>query len=91
VQPQDGLDDRRFDPMTAAGETFGDPGGLGSPLQVRDVLLAPPAVHGHDGHEPAARDEAHEQQPPLELRHQGGRIGRDHGPGGRAAHTLGPR
>jgi hypothetical protein len=57
-------------------ELIGDPGRLRALLHLRHVLLAPPPVHRHDGDDPAARDEADEQQPPLELRHVAGRIGR---------------
>ena len=91
MQAQDRVDGRRVDPHVRAGELINDPGRLRAPFEADDVLLAPPAVHRDDGHQPAARDEAHEQQPPLELRHQGGRIGRGHRPGSRATHTLAAR
>jgi len=82
VGPQDGLDDGRI--RTASpGELVGDPGGFGTLLELADVLLAPPALHGHDCDEAAAGDDADDQQPPLEFRHVAGRIGR------RTERTLG--
>jgi hypothetical protein len=78
VEPQHGLDRRRVQPLGTAGEPVDDPGGLRLAFEADEVLLAAPAVHRHDGDEPATRDEPDEQQPPLELGHQAGRIG----PGG---------
>ena len=67
----------RVEARVDGGEPLGDPGRLGAPLEVGQVLLATPPVHGHDRHEAAAGHEADEQQPPLEFRHQAGRIGRE--------------
>ena len=75
MRPQHSLDGRRIR-AAAAAELIGDPGGLGTFLELADVLLAPPAVHRHDCDEAAAGDEADDQQPPLEFRHVAGRIGR---------------
>jgi hypothetical protein len=77
MEPQDGLDRGRVHPHLGAGEAIGDPGRLGPSLELDEILLAPPPVHRHDRDEPAARHEADEQQPPLEFRHQPGRIGPD--------------
>jgi hypothetical protein len=74
MRAQDPLDRRRVG-TPAAGELVRDPGGLGALLKLADVLLAPLAVHRHDGDEAAAGDEADEQQPPLEFGHVAGRIG----------------
>ena len=68
-----------IEPRAAAREPLGDPGRLRPPLELADVLLAPPPVHRHDRDEAAAGDEPDEQQPPLEFRHQAGRIGADPG------------
>jgi hypothetical protein len=75
MQAEHRIHRRRVDPLARAGEPLGDPVGLGPPLELPEVLLAPLPVHGRDPDEGAARDEADEQQPPLELRHQPGRIG----------------
>ena len=75
MEPQDGLDRRAGRSDRPPGEPLDDPGRLGPSLELADVLLAPPAVHRHDRDEAAARNEPDEQQPPLEFRHQAGRIG----------------
>jgi len=69
VQSKDGIDGLSIDPLRGIGHAVDDPVRLGSLLELEEVLLASPAVHRHDGDEPAARDEPDEQQPPLELRH----------------------
>jgi hypothetical protein len=76
VGTQDRLDRARVDPTILAREPLRDPGRLGLALDLLEVLLAPPAVHRHDRDEAAARDQTDDEQPPLELRHQPGSIGR---------------
>jgi hypothetical protein len=44
MKPQDGLDRPLIDITAGCREPVGDPGRLGSPLQLRDVLLAPPTI-----------------------------------------------
>jgi hypothetical protein len=82
VEPQHGGDGRAVDRVCGPCQALGDPVRLGGPLELVEVGLAALAVHRHDRDEAAAGDEADEQQPPLELRHQGGRIGRTAAPGG---------
>jgi hypothetical protein len=74
VGAEDRLDVGRID-SAASCQLVGDPGRLGALLKLADVLLAATAVHRDDSNEPAAGDEADEQQPPLEFRHVAGRIG----------------
>jgi hypothetical protein len=76
MEPQDGVDGQGIDMTTGTGEPLGDPGRLGSPLQLCDVLLAPPSVRRHDGDEAATGHEPDDEQPPLEFCHLAGRIGR---------------
>lgn len=75
MDAQDGLDRSRIQGTIPGGELIGDPRRLGAALELVEVLLAPPPVHGNDRDEATAGHEADEQQPPLEFRHQGGRIG----------------
>jgi hypothetical protein len=76
MQPQDGVDCQGIDIRAGTGEPLGDPGRLGPPLELGDVLLAPPSVGRHDGDEAATGHEPDDEQPPLEFRHLAGRIGR---------------
>jgi len=78
VGAEDCLDRRRVraDAPGAARELVGDPGGLGPLFELADVLLPPPAFHRNDCDEAATRNEADDQQPPLEFGHVAGRIGR---------------
>jgi hypothetical protein len=76
MEAQDGVDGQGIDTTAGSGEPLGDPGGLGSPLELRDVLLAPPPVRRHDSDEAATGHEPDDEQPPLEFRHLAGRIGR---------------
>ena len=81
MKPQDGLDGPGIDITTGSREPIGDPGRLGPPLQLRDVVLAPPTVRRHDRNEAAPGHEPDDEQPPLEFRHLAGRIGRGAPPG----------
>jgi hypothetical protein len=76
MEPQDGVDGLGVDSTARTGEPLRDPGRLGSPLELRDVLLAPPDVRRHDRDEAAPGHEPDDEQPPLEFRHLAGRIGR---------------
>ena len=89
MDPQYGLDRPRIQVTIPGREPIGDPRRLGAALDLVEVLLAPPPVHGNDRDEAAAGHEADEQQPPLEFRHQGGRIGLGASsvPAGLAAYT----
>jgi len=91
VDPEDGLHSSRIDEPIGAGEPLRDPVRLGSPLEVCEVLLAAPAVHRHDRDEAAAGHEPDQQEPPLEFRHQPGRIWArrsGHLPGGSRVHSA---
>jgi hypothetical protein len=81
MDAQDRLDGARVELPVAPGQARGDPRRLRPALELDDVLLAPPAVHRDDRHEAAAGHEADDEQPPLELRHQAGRIGPGGAPG----------
>jgi hypothetical protein len=77
VQPQHGIDR----PLLAAGsgssagQPIGDPADLGAPFELGQVLVATPGVHLNDRDQAAPGHEPDDQQPPLELSHQAGRIG----------------
>jgi hypothetical protein len=72
MRSQDRLDRPAVDLAGKRRDPGRDPGRLGPQLVLIDVLLAPPAVHVDGGHDRAARDEPHDEQPPLELGHQAG-------------------
>lgn len=67
---QDGLDVNRIELAAATAEPVRNPLRLGRELGLLEVLLAACPVEEDDGDEPAAGDEADEEQPPLELGHQ---------------------
>ena len=75
MDAQHGLHRSRIEVAIPGSKPVGDPRRLGAALHVVEVLVAPPPVHRNDRDEAAAGNEADEQQPPLEFRHQGGRIG----------------
>jgi len=85
VEAQDRVDRVGIRPWIAA-QPAGDPRRLGPSLELVEVLLATPSAHRHDRDEAPARDEAHDEQPPLKLGHQAGRIG----PGGRGMASAMP-
>jgi hypothetical protein len=72
MQREDGFDRRPIERATGAAHPLRDPVRLGGPLELVEVVLPAPAVHGQHGDEPAACNEPDEQQPPLEVRHQAG-------------------
>lgn len=75
MDPQDGLDRAFVDVPVTRTEPRGDPVRLGPPLEVGEIFLATTTVRRYDRHETPARHEPNEEQPPLEFRHQAGRIG----------------
>lgn len=67
---QDGFDLTAIQTALAATEPGRDPRRLGGQFRVIEILLSPRPVEEDHRHEPAARHEAHEEQPPLKLGHQ---------------------
>jgi hypothetical protein len=56
-------------------QAIGDPRHLGPLLELGEVVVPAARVHLNDRDEAAPGHEPDDEQPPLELRHQGGRIG----------------
>jgi hypothetical protein len=77
VGPEDGLGRVGIDVPPFGRQAFADPGRLGGPLALIDLVLAASAVHEDERHEAAAGDQADDQEPPLELGHQGCRVNED--------------
>lgn len=76
MDPEDRGDRSPIDVAVEAVDPLGDPVRLGLALEIVEVVLAAPGMHGDHGDEPAASNEPDEEQPPLERSHQPGRIGR---------------
>ena len=75
MDPQHGLDELGAERSIASAEAVGDPCRLCPSFEVSEILIAATAVHRDDRDESPAGHEPDEQQPPLEFRHQAGRIG----------------